>query len=395
MAQSTCTFIAGIIGNIHPNRSPATAAPLVDLSRRSDTGREITGGRIKLKRDEHIDESRTQDPNATPDLTVPRWGETRWHCCWSPKSGVGVYIHTGRFRKDLEMWWAHIAAFLPDGVLAVDRFWFRNRSTSGVRSDGLDLQMTTDGWQSTFDGVGELSSSTALSRASRGCAGPSVALRWDIKATAAAPIWDINAISDDGRQKSSTDHVREVAASHIQQASSTVGSLWVDGEELSLDGVGFKDHSSGPRSFSAWAGHRFMVAVMPDWIVHAFAVLHDNRTATEPIGVVMANGIAKPVKHFDVPVLTDAMGTQTEQTLVVSGPTGPVSAQVEIVHALPISITEDNDNYNGIDWNTATDPMIMVESIVRLTGPDGTCGYGFLERSARQSALPRPAGVPA
>ncbi|WAJ45318.1 hypothetical protein OK015_01965 [Mycobacterium sp. Aquia_216] len=353
----------------------------------------MTGGQTKLGCYEGIDESTAQDSNATPDLTIPRWGETRWHCCWSPKSGAGVYIHTGRFRKDLEMWWAHIAAFLPDGVLAVDRFWFRNRSAVGAKSEGLELRMTADGWQSTFDGVGELSSTAALSRASRGCAGPSVPLGWDIRATAAAPIWDINAISDHGRQASSTDHVRQVAANHIQQAASTVGSLWVDGEELSLEGVGFKDHSSGSRSFSAWAGHRFMVAVMPDWIVHAFAVLHDSRTAAQPIGVVMSNGIVNPVTQFDVPTLTDATGKPTEHTLVVSGPAGPVSARVEVVHALPISITEDNDNYNGVDWTTATDPIVMVEAIIRLTGPGGICGYGFLERSARQSALPRPVGV--
>jgi hypothetical protein len=353
----------------------------------------MTGGRTKLQCYEGTDEPTTQDPNATPDLTIPQWGETRWHCCWSPKSGAGVYIHTGRFRKDLEMWWAHIAAFLPDGALAVDRVWFRNRSAVGIRSDSLDLEMTAEGWQSTFDGVGELSSTTALSRASRGSAGPTVALRWDIRAAATAPIWDINANSAHGQHASSTDHVRQVAANHIQQAASTVGSLWVDGEELSLEGVGFKDHSSGSRSFSAWAGHRFMVAVMPDWVVHAFAVLHDSGTASAPIGVVMSDGIVKPVSQFEVPPLMDATGTPTEHTLIVSGPAGPVNARVEVVHALPISITEDNDNYNGVDWNAATDPMVMVEGIVRLTGPGDTCGYGFLERSARQSALPRPSDV--
>ncbi len=344
---------------------------------------------------EGINESSIRDSNAIPDLMTPRWGETRWHCCWSPKSAAGVYIHTGRFRKDLEMWWAHIAVFLPDGTLAIDRFWFRNRSTVGIHSDNLTLRMTADGWQSTFDGVGELSNTSALSRAPRGSAAPSVGLRWDIRATAAAPLWDINAISAHEQQTSSTDHVRQVAPNHIQQAASTVGSLWVDGEELSLEGVGFKDHSSGSRSFSAWAGHRFLVAIMPDWVVHAFAVLHDSETAAAPIGVVMADGIVKPVQDFDIPTLTDAAGTPTEHALVISGPAGPVSARVEVVHALPISITEDNDNYNGVDWTAADDPIVMVEAIVRLTGPGGTCGYGFLERSARQSSLPRPFGVPA
>lgn len=324
------------------------------------------------------------DLNADADFTTPLWSETRWHCCWSVVADVGLYIHTGRFRKDLDMWWAHVAVYLPDGLLAVDRFWFRNTSRAGVKSHNLDLTVTESGWHSTFDGVGELASTAALSARPHGSAAPSARVRWEVTASAAAPVWDVY---------SSTDQTQDFApASHVQQAATTSGKLWVDGVEFSLGGVGFHDHSSGARDFSAWRGHRFLIAVLPRWVVHAFTIFRDDGRAAEPIGVVMADDVTTPITQFEAPRLSDATGLPLENKLVVTGPDGPITLQANVIHALPISATRENDNYNGVDWNASSDPMVIVEGVVLLTTPDGERGVGFLERSARQSTLPRPTG---
>jgi hypothetical protein len=63
---------------------------------------------------------------------------------------------------------------------------------------------------------------------------------------------------------------------------------------------------------------------------------------------------------------------------------------VELVHGLPMTITEDNNNINGVNWAIPGDPVVIVEGVGRLTAPDGTVLHGFQERSARRSALPRP-----
>jgi hypothetical protein len=69
--------------------------------------------------------TRALDLNAEPRRDVPQWSETRWNGCWNPDAGVGLYMHMGRFRKDLDMWWAQTVAYLPEGRLAVDRSWGR------------------------------------------------------------------------------------------------------------------------------------------------------------------------------------------------------------------------------------------------------------------------------
>jgi hypothetical protein len=322
------------------------------------------------------------DANAAVNRTTPLWGETRWHCCWNSDAGVGMYIHTGRFRRDLDMWWAHIAAYLPDGRLVVERLCCRNRALAGIESETLGLTQTVTGWTSRFDGVGEMTSTAGMARGVHDSGAPSVALRWDVTATNVAPVWDLY---------SSTQQQQDFASDvHVQRASRTTGTLSVGDEAYPLDGVGFKDHSSGARSFAAWNGHRFMIAVMPDWVVHAVTIFRGDDAT---MGVVLAGDRCIAVKQFDLPKLIDTEGGPREQQAVLTGPEGPFTAQVSLVHALPISITEDGDNYNGIDWDSPSDPLVMIEGMVRLTAPDGSVGFGFLERSARQSTLPRPTGI--
>src|ERR1035441_6148416 len=74
------------------------------------------------------------DLNVEPNHETEAWSETRWNGCWNPEQGVGLYTHMGRFRKDLEIWWAQTVAYLPDGRLAVDRSWGRTPDARSVRS---------------------------------------------------------------------------------------------------------------------------------------------------------------------------------------------------------------------------------------------------------------------
>ncbi len=81
-------------------------------------------------------------------------------------------------------------------------------------------------------------------------------------------------------------------------------------------------------------------------MVHAVTIFRDDEAT---MGVVLAGIAVSRLKQFDLPKLIDAEGGPREQQVVVTGPDGPFTAQVSLVHALPISITEDGENYNGID----------------------------------------------
>ena len=61
--------------------------------------------------------------NAPTDRETKNWSETRWLGTWNPDAGVGVYLHAGRFRHDVDLWWAQTIVYLPEGRIAVDRSW--------------------------------------------------------------------------------------------------------------------------------------------------------------------------------------------------------------------------------------------------------------------------------
>jgi hypothetical protein len=323
------------------------------------------------------------DLNVQPRRDVPKWSETRWNGCWNPDQGVGLYMHMGRFRKDLDVWWVQLAAYLPDEQLVVDRVWGRCTDAERVRVGGFELRQREFGWISSFDGVGQLSTIEELAAGTRGSSAPSSTVRWEVEAEPATPAWDLYG-GDEGKHDFAGD-------THIQQGFHTKGRLIVDGVKYRLDGVGMKDHSSGVRDWDNFGHHHFTLAVMPGVTIHEAVITPATGDRTATIGTVIRGGEQSPVLEADFPVVQDARGGPRTSPMIVTDASGQTtSLEVELVHALPITITSDNDNINGIDWELDEDPMILIEGIGRFTDAEGNVGYGMHERSQRRSALQRP-----
>jgi hypothetical protein len=328
------------------------------------------------------------DRNVEAKPDVPMWSETRWNGCWNAAEGVGLYLHMGRLRKDVDLWWAQTVAYLPGERLVVDRCWGRNPNELGVTLGGFDLTCTEDGWTSAFDGGGQVTSYEALLRAPRGDAAPCSPMSWSVTATAVSPVFDPYS-----GQGGTLDFAGDA---HVQQAFSTAGWLKVDGREYALDGIGFKDHSSGVRDWASWKAHRFMLAVMPGFTLHAAGLDAagddpDRRTA---FGAFYRDGEQLGISRFEMPLLTDRFGLPALVDVVVELSNGErlEIASAELVHALPMTITEENENLNGIDWQSDGNPIVLMEGIGRLTLADGTVGYMYIESSARRDDVAHPEG---
>jgi hypothetical protein len=330
------------------------------------------------------------DRNVTAKHDVPLWNETRWNGCWNAEEGVGIYLHAGRFRHELDLWWAQVIAYLPDQQLCVQRVWGRNGSDAGVRLAGLDLQIAEDGWTCSFDGVGELTDTDAMAEGVRGASAPSRSLRFELQARAVTEVWD----QDAGRE--GAERPLHAGDTHIQQGFETTGTLRVGAESYALDGIGFKDHSSGRRDFGPWRSHRFLMIVGPEWTAHLIAMAAPDGTDLPPIGAfIRRDGRHDTITRFELPDLEDARGGPVAGDLVFETGSGEAFAfAYELVHAAPLSITEDNDNMNGVNWEIDGDPVVLIEGKARLTAPDGTVLHCFHERSMRRSLLERQAKPP-
>jgi hypothetical protein len=279
------------------------------------------------------------------------------------------------------MWWVHLAAYLPEGRLCVGRSWGRNPAEAGLRFGGLEVSAHRDGWTSTVDTVGQLTSIDELSHRPRGDSAPSRPLSWEVRASAAAPMWDMYA--DRGGER-----LNLAGDTHVQQALRTTGTLRVGDDEYPLDGIGWSDHSSGPRRFEGWVSHRFMLLVGPEWTAHLLVMDAPDGSPTPPWGRFYRGDEVHEITRFDHPSVTDADGGPLHGPLVFSTSGGETfEFAAELVHTLPICITRDNDNFNGIDWDLADEPLVCFEGNIRLTAPDGTVVHGYHERSARRGAL--------
>jgi hypothetical protein len=326
------------------------------------------------------------DVNQEPRRDVQMWSETRWNGCWNPELGVGLYIHVGRYRRDLDLWWAQTVAYLPDGKLAVDRSFGRSDDSRRVQTGSLDLRAERGGWSSSFDGVAELTSTAALTQAPRGASAPSVPMRWEVRAAAASPVWDIYGDMSE-KQIFAGD-------THIEQSFTTTGTLTVDGQDYRLDGIGFKDHSSGVRDWNeSYGSHAFVVAVMPGWSMHSMVLRSREGAERPPMGALFSGGEQHPIMRSELSPNGDLLSGPADAVLTVQRQSGePFDLRLELLHQLPIMITDAGDNINGIGWGVESPSMVVMEGIAKVKAPDGTVGHAFFERGSRRESLARPGG---
>jgi hypothetical protein len=319
------------------------------------------------------------DLNRTPHHDVAMWSETRWNGCFNPAQGVGLFLHAGRLRNNLDWWWAQTAIYLPGGRMAVDRSWVRNPHELGVNTASLDLRVTSSGWSASFDGMCELTTTEALGKSPGGSSAPSVPVRFSLTADASRPWWDMLA---------GATNAQDFGDMHVEQMGRSTGSLKVGNERYELDGVSYYDHSSGPRDWTNQHSHHFAMIAMPTYTLHAGQVYLSPTEARRGGGVWFTeDGTLNRVSRSEMPRQANVFGAPQQFDWMIKTQGQELVYRVEVLHTFPATITFDNDNINGTDWEIPGDPLFLSECQVRVTAPDGAVGYGHIERSNRRSCL--------
>jgi hypothetical protein len=117
----------------------------------------------------------------------------------------------------------------------------------------------------------------------------------------------------------------------------------------------------------------------------------------EPIGIFYRrDGSSDTIAQVEFPDMSDAAGGPVEGKLHFEISSGEqFDYTVDLIHALPITATEDNDYINGVDWTLPDDPLVIIEGKGRCTpAAGGAPVYCWHERSIRRSALePRSAAI--
>jgi hypothetical protein len=324
------------------------------------------------------------DLSCEPQTHIPRWGETRFVSAFSPSSGAGIFYHAGRHRGDLDLWFAHIASFLPDGEVVVDRSSGRYAGLDGMATGNFRLKIEEPlrRFSMQFDGGAERTTTLALANHPGGSGARYVPMAWDIQCDAVGPVWDLFAIP--GISQSSIGSV------HTQQGFRTAGHITVAGKSYNLDGVGVNDHSNGPRDFDPLGGNNFIVAVLPGMTLHLVDIWKPDRSPLLFAGSIFTRQGPVALTAAEMPPLEDLLGRPHAFALrLLKSDGSAVTFKVEILHTIQVTVNDGGDNMNGVEWNISVNPYVATECLAKFTGPDGIVGYGQVERSARRDRISR------
>lgn len=318
-----------------------------------------------------------------PNREVARWSETGFFQAYNPVENVGVFTHVCRCQQDLDLWSAHTLVFLPDGEILADRSFGRSPNQRDVCAGAARILIEEPfrQWRSVFDGHGERTSMEGLAKGVRG-AGAGVAMRYDVTGTACGPVWDLAADNDGAPPGGNW-----AGDGHYQQNFLTRGTLTVAGKTWSLDGVGWNDHSRGPRTFDHYGTHRWLSAILPGATLHAISLWDTQGVQRTAVGSLFrAEGKERVTVNF--PGISDTLGGPFNYDITVTRQNGEqLILQAETLHPQVLTITGANDNLNGIDWEGDDNSTVHFDSTVRLTLPDGQVGYGYAERGIRLTEL--------
>ena len=333
---------------------------------------------------------------ATPEYDNPMWSETHFWSGWSPKEGVGFYVHVGTTPEDADLWWAQVMIYMPNGMALADRSWGRSPDRNGPDTGNFRARSSELGhFKLTYDGAGEYVSGDDMAQRVVG-AGASIPCRFEVELEPTMPVWSLFDATTIGE--------REWGGVHHEQVHTCKGWMKVpgpEGGEWDLDGVSFRDHSIGHRDFSGLGGDHLYGAYFPESGRSLQALLMWNnegevevRAASicengelELIGDVQMSGLEHGVTAPDS--LHDLKGEPRQFDITLSRMNGEtVVAPMEVEHVIVQSNISPNTNLNGAPLDAGDQALLLAESEFKITWPDGEVGYGHLERGYRRHLLP-------
>jgi hypothetical protein len=292
----------------------------------------------------------------------PLWSENFAWTGFDPGTDVGVFLHLGRSPVGPDLWRSVVVAYLPGETLLVSKTVAPSPGGIGNGSLSLTCLEPMQRWGIRYRGAGRPTSRKELAGA-RLVDGEVVGLEIDLTFDARAPIWDMGAM-------------HSLGDTHYEQHGRLAGTVSADGRTYSVDGSGYRDHSTGRRDLTGLGGHVWTHAMFPSG--RAFSALRvfapDGRLALST-GVIVADGVLTSAAADSAPDLDDASGQPAGGVIAFPGH-APVA--VETRHGVTLTLGQPNDFFFGHD--PALGRQVLTDCPASFNW-DGEVTTGWLERS--------------
>ena len=189
-----------------------------------------------------------------PIQDIKNWTEHYYFWAYDPDSEYGIYIHMGRILSDSTIFRPAIQIFLPNQQLLCATIHDRGGDRIGPGAGGLKLNCIEPhrSWSVHYDGVGARMSREEQTQQllDNRSVEP---IRFSLLFDGAAPNFGKHVWGDGG-----------VATFHTEQICKVRGHIAHEGKIIHIEGVGARDHSTGPRDYAPVVGDIWFQCLFED-----------------------------------------------------------------------------------------------------------------------------------
>lgn len=318
-------------------------------------------------------------PHSPPD--VAGWTEN-YQWCAADSSGLGVMAHVGTMPAQASLWHTVFGVTTPDGRVLVHKSVgpAPGERAAGTAIGSFRCEEAYQRWTCSFHGGMRVVDEAELTRGLL-ADGPNVPVTIELELRAAAPLW---------QPVGAEDHP-EWGRFHHEQGLWVSGVVEIDGERLTLNGVGHRDHSAGVRDLSQIRRAMWVNGVFPSgW---SFAAMWAVRTTGEQFqrGLVCRDGRGEDAVVETVSTIDDAWANPRQFDVVLTTPSGQRRVKGTVLSGANFSVAGE------AEWCVGTDVLdphsyVLTHRFARWEC-DGEVTYGFADRGARSDELHNNGGI--
>jgi hypothetical protein len=318
-----------------------------------------------------------------PDAGVVNYNESVYTNCFDGKHGMGGWMRLGN-RANEGVAELAVCLYLPDGRVAcqfkkpkIDNN--ERLDAGGLRYEVLEpfksVRMSYEGSLMVLDDPSVLRKPETMAEFARKTTG-----RVEWNQVAMSPTHGGVPTSDDVE----TYYGRDFSVAHFNQHMRVHGHIQVGDERWDIDGMGWRDHSWGPRYWQNIFFYRLFLANFEDGRGLMLLKITDPSGKTRRRGVLLVDGQYEEVIDMDVITTWTPVGEPAAAQIAIRTKERGVMVRAEVVTSAPLR--------NRRKIGDAMVGSRIVEAFGRYEW-DGVKGLGMLEYIDLMDDE-RPIGVP-
>jgi hypothetical protein len=317
-----------------------------------------------------------ETPLTPPYPTLPHWSENFCLSTYDPKAGIGLWLHLGRWRKDLDIWRETVVVTWPDGTVSAYRAYGNARAAEdGPGGPNFAIRVAEPRRRLSYSFLGGVQRvPSATLRDGLLVDGPRHRLAFELTFESDADIWDLHKVG------SSQEFL---GTGHIEQIGRVQGTVSIGDQTHGYDSKGNRDHSMGPRDTATLGSHQWLQGYFENGISFLVydAVLRGKENPVFCEAVIYEGGKRYDGK-LDYPWrIQDVADAQTDYGFKIGYENGLLDIRTAGIRPPAyLSFTVPNDHYIGV-YPGGTPPLTLLEQPALLTLNGTTAGFGWLERT--------------